>query len=1400
MTDKYKKEIEEQNRRVYGNKNLAELKRIGKKRGLLNVDQYKKADRNILIERLVKRKQLKDETKRVLFLYARDEKDLKVNENMSKQVILQKITNPKLTDLKNKELRKKADEKGIPLRAQMTDKGIIQRLENPTKYYTIESLKRLARDNNIDVRRNISKPDLINILGERNLITTTPIKAEEINLWVSVKNIPETLRRVAKKKARNAKEAVADFKEYIKNLNKDYLTPARLKKLSKQLEKKIKKAVEEQKRIFTPIEGLSAFKKFTTQYVIKGAPGYEPKTFLEEAKPAMISIMNSKRNIKATLYLNCIMGRTDSDGFTAEKKFAFHSIGDKIITEGTDPHEIYQEMKDEIEEETRKVEEAEGSGWVFIKIIDLTLHTTEWDPLKASSYIDLPKVLKDKQAIINMKNEDNKCFLWSVLRGLNPKDKNAERVDKDLKSKEDTLNMEGISYPVDFQGIDRFEKQNPDISISILGYNGYEKVYSLKISKYTKAKKENGRKYDIVLLLLKDGENSHYCLVKNVSALLTSQLNKRKCKFYYCLNCLNGYDEPEKLDNHKEYCNEKESIKINMPPPNTYLKFNKFLNTEKAPFVIYADFESLIKPLKSCDPNPNQSYTNKHQLHKPISFTYYIKSFNESVYKSKKERYIQEKEEGPDAMLEFIKRLEEDVRKIAELGNKEIEITNEEEKEFNKASDCWICGEYLGNDRVRDHCHYTGRYRGPAHNKCNLNYRKQNNISVFFHNLAGYDSHLFIKKLGFTEGTIDCIPNNEQKYISFTKTIKAGTYTNKKGEEKNKFFKIVFKDSLKFLAASLDVLVSNTPKDNFKIVNNHYPPEQAKLLKQKGFFPYEYMDTVEKFKDKKPPPRKAFYSKLTGNGITEKNYKHVCNVWNSFNMETMKDYLELYNDSDALLLADVFENFRDICLKIYGLDPVHYYTAPGLAWDACLKMTGVQLELLSDVNMLLMFEKGIRGGISIISNRYGEANNKYMKGFNKNKLSKYLMYLDANNLYGCAMSKKLPTHGFKWLTSGEMEKLFKNQVVQVWEKIPCVLEVDLEYPKELHKSHNDYPLCPERVKCDKGVEKLIPNLRDKTKYVIHYKNLMQCLKLGMKLKKIHRGVKFVESNWLKPYIDKNTNLRSQAKNNFEKDFFKLMNNSVFGKTMENIRNRVNVKLVTSKEQLRKLTAKPNFKGPPKIFSENLVSVHMKKTSLTMDKPVYLGMCILDLSKTLMFDFHYNYIKRKYGDKAKLLFTDTDSLMYEIITKDFYKDISGDVKNRFDTSDYPENHPSGIPTGINKKVLGMMKDEVAGKNIKEFVGLRPKLYSLKMEEGKETKKCKGVKKRVVENYITHEDYKTCLITGKDKLARQNIIRSYDHEVYTEEVNKIALSAEDDKRYLLNDSFDTLAWGHYKIKDM
>lgn len=324
---------------------------------------------------------------------------------------------------------------------------------------------------------------------------------------------------------------------------------------------------------------------------------------------------------------------------------------------------------------------------------------------------------------------------------------------------------------------------------------------------------------------------------------------------------------------------------------------------------------------------------------------------------------------------------------------------------------------------------------------------------------------------------------------------------------------------------------------------------------------------------------------------------------------------------DVTLLADIFENFRDLCITHNKLDPAWYYTAPGLSYDRMLKITKIILELLSDVDMLLMIERGTRGGISMISKRYAKANNPYMgERFDENEEKKYLQYLDANNLYGWGMSKKLPTHGFKWMIDEELRD---------WREYSCFLEVDLEYPRELHDLHNDYSLAPESVKIN-GVEKLIPNLNDKTNYVIHHENHKLYLDLGLKLKKIHRGIKFEESDWMKVYIDLNTELRARSSNDFEKDFFKLMNNSVFSKTMENLRNMVNIRLINNSEKAEKLVVKPNYKHRT---DENLLAMHMRKTQILVNKPVYLGFSILEFSKTLMYDFHYNYIKPKYGDKA-----------------------------------------------------------------------------------------------------------------------------------------------------------------------
>ena len=322
---------------------------------------------------------------------------------------------------------------------------------------------------------------------------------------------------------------------------------------------------------------------------------------------------------------------------------------------------------------------------------------------------------------------------------------------------------------------------------------------------------------------------------------------------------------------------------------------------------------------------------------------------------------------------------------------------------------------------------------------------------------------------------------------------------------------------------------------------------------------------------------------------------------------------------------------------------------------------------------------------------------------------------------------------------------------------------------------------------------MVPNLYDKVKYVIHIRALDQALKHGLVLEKIHRAIEFNQSDWMKGYIDFNTLLRTQARNDFEKDFYKLMNNSVFGKTMKSVRKHRNIKLVTSKEAYLKTVMKPNFKSGV-FFGENLMGCEMGKIKVVMNKPVYLGKEILDLSKIIgMYEFHYDYMIPNYGKKLDLCYMDTDSLIYNIKTKDFYKDIAKDVKERFDTSGYLPNKP--LPIGLNKKVIGLMKDELGGEIMEEFVTLRPKMYSYRTSQ-KEYKKCKRIKKCVVRKMITFEDYKNCLFNGKTSNRSQLMFRSSCHRIQTLEVNKIALSGDDDKRITI-DGVRSLARGHFRL---
>ena len=327
------------------------------------------------------------------------------------------------------------------------------------------------------------------------------------------------------------------------------------------------------------------------------------------------------------------------------------------------------------------------------------------------------------------------------------------------------------------------------------------------------------------------------------------------------------------------------------------------------------------------------------------------------------------------------------------------------------------------------------------------------------------------------------------------------------------------------------------------------------------------------------------------------------------------------------------------------------------------------------------------------------------------------------------------------------------------------------------------------TKIDK-CKKLVCNLRNKQKYVVHIRSLKQALNHGLKLKKVHRIIEFNQKAWLKPYIDMNTELRKIAKNDFEKDVFKLMNNSVYGKTMENVRKHRDIKLVTTDKKRSKLVAEPNY-HMINYISENLSIIEMKRTKVKMNKPIYLSLSILEISKLLRYEFWYDYMKPKYDDKVKLCYIDTDSFIISIET-DFYKDIADDVEKRFDTSNYEVNRP--LPTGKNKKVIALIKDELGGRIIREFVALRPKTYSYLTDDCKEDKKAKGAKKCVIKRMIKFDDYKKCLLNDQVVLKSQQRFKSKGHDVYTESINKIALSCNDDKRLIASDKIISYPYGY------
>ena len=545
----------------------------------------------------------------------------------------------------------------------------------------------------------------------------------------------------------------------------------------------------------------------------------------------------------------------------------------------------------------------------------------------------------------------------------------------------------------------------------------------------------------------------------------------------------------------------------------------------KVPFMMYVDLESILEPIQGASNNPNVSSTRGVNVHTPSGWCVHS-HFSYGKVTNPLTQY-----RGQDCVNEFCAHIISEAKRLYDsFPERPMKpLTKSQLKEYKRATKCHICFKPFSEKKrkVRNHCHYNGLYRGAAHSPCNLKYKIPNYMPVIFHNLAGYDAHLFIRELAKHTTDIGVTAKNIEDYISFSIKVKVDKYIDKGGNEHIKEMELRLINSIKFMSSSLDSLVNNLAKGSHEFWGfENYNDRQLELLIRKEIYPYDYMDNWDRFEETSSPIIEKFYSNLNMSGVSDSDYEHACRVWQEFGIRNMGEYHDLYLRTDVILLANVFKSFRIVCLEKYELDLSHFYTAPGLAWKACLKKTKIKLELLLDPDMLLMFERGIRGGITQSVHRWSSVNNPYMGSeYDSSKPTRYLQYLDANNLYGWARSQPLPTGKFRWI---ELRKDWNPKTIveelAAKKNYGYLLEVDVAYPKELHDYHNDLPFMCAKVKLN-GVEKLVPNLYYKKKYIIHIKALAQAIDHGLVLERIHRCIEFKQSAWMKKYIDFNTRER-----------------------------------------------------------------------------------------------------------------------------------------------------------------------------------------------------------------------------------------------------------------------------------
>ena len=1119
------------------------------------------------------------------------------------------------------------------------------------------------------------------------------------------------------------------------------------------------------------ILSMSAFRQFLVVYTLSDINFIDIDGLYSEHKITMENLLfyvyEYMKSIKFQICVHIHFIKPNDS--TSTKTHICSSM--KTMTSPWNAMNLFNECRDEINA-TIDAFTHKGSGWTIDRITTLEIRIAKYIPDSGGCADNkLPPMIKNKGALISFDCKTD-CFIYCVLAALYPEDKNPQRYVKYQKYLHH-FDFKEVKGHVQITDIPKFEKKN-EISINIYSLDFKEDyIIPLQLSKYNYEK-------NIKMFLY----SNHFYLIKNFDRLINTKDEKATKR---CYKCLQGFSNIVKRNLHEESCMSKQLVIL--PEPNEKLYFKKYTALEKYPFIVYADFETLATKLQYENKN-----TFEYQKHIPSSFGLAMVDWKGDIIYSKFYR-------GKDASSKFfdeINLLPSITKQIYEANVRPLSTTQSEDEGVQNTKICWICQSPFKQEdiKVRDHNHLTGELRGAAHQSCNLELCWNEKIPIVFHNLKNFDGHILIQAMNKNNTSkVTVIPNTTEKYSAiFTKNF-------------------IFIDSYAFLASSLDNLSSNLDDaTKHRYLSQIFPNDKIDLLMRKGALPYEYIDEWSKFDDSSLPPIDKFHSSLTNSSISEEVYIRLQSIWKQFNCENLGAFQDIYLKVDVVLLAAIFERFRESCHKEFSLDPAHYVSIPGLSWDSALRMTKASLDLLTDIDMVTMIEKGIRGGISCAMTHHAKANNPKVPNYNPNEPNTFITYLDVNNLYGWALKQKLPTHNFEWVDDFDkvIEKIKRGDTDKGY-----ILEVDLHYPSILHDWHDDYPLAPEKlvihddllsqhqkqilqIMNDHGrkrisSEKLVPNLMDKSKYVIYYKNLKYYLDKGLQLTNIHRIIAFDETAWLEPYIMMCTSKRQKATNAFEKDLYKLMVNSLYGKSIEDKRKHSKVKIPMSRKLVQWYTRNPLF-DQFIILDEDKAICKLGKDKVVLDKPIHMGFTVLEYAKLKMYQLHYDTFKAHYGNNIKLIYTDTDSFIYHVTTNDFESDFYH-FADIMDFCDYPKGHP--LQSYCHKKMLGFLKDEMNGKSIHEVIAIKPKMYLIKSDEG-DKKTAKGVQRAVLKQQIQFENYRSCLYDFVTFHHTMHRLQSRKHDIFAIETNKVSLSPLDDKRWSIN-AIETYAYGNHNIMD-